>query len=495
MKNLKILFVSSEVTPFAKTGGLADVSGSLPQALEMLGHQVVIVMPLYRSVREGEHDIRQVEKPLSVPFRGQNLETLAFTAKTGEDIPVYFIQREEFFDRSGLYGTSQGDYFDNPERFIFFSRSVLELCRSLDLQPDIIHCHDWQTSLVLVYLSNLYSNIPTLSKARGVFTIHNLAYQGVFPKEMMSVSELPLELFSMRGLEYYGKMNFMKGGIVFSDAITTVSQKYAQEIQTPEYGYGLEGVLRQRSADIYGVLNGVDYTSWNPKTDPHIASNYEAKDFGGKKRCKEELLTIFKLRGSDEFPVIGMISRLADQKGFDILADALDSLMKLGLYLVILGTGDAKYERQFTSLGKRYPGRLGVKIAFDNILAHKIEAGSDMFLMPSKYEPCGLNQMYSLKYGTIPIVRATGGLDDTIREFNPESQKGNGFKFKPYSSSDLIKAVKRAIYIHKNKLLWTRLVTNAMKEDFSWPKSAKKYEQIYRSISAKAPRPKGSPRV
>jgi starch synthase len=486
MKNLKILFVSSEVTPFAKTGGLADVSGSLPQALEMLGHQVVIVMPLYRSVKEGEHTIKKVEKSLSVPFRGQNLETPAFLAKTGKNISIYFLQREEFFDRSGLYGTSLGDYFDNPERFIFFSRSVLELCQSLGFQPDIIHCHDWQTSLIPVYLRSLYKKNPSLQQASSVFTIHNLAYQGVFPKEILSVSGLPLELFSMKGLEYYGKMNFMKGGILFSDAITTVSRKYAQEIQTPEYGYGLEGVLKDRSADIYGILNGVDYASWNPKTDPHITSNYDVKDLSGKKRCKEELLSIFKLRGSDEFPVIGMISRLADQKGFDILAEALDNLMKLGLYLIILGTGDAKYEKQFTALGKKYPSRLGVKIAFDNVLAHKIEAGSDMFLMPSKYEPCGLNQMYSLKYGTIPVVRATGGLDDTIKEFNPETQKGNGFKFKAYSSSDLIKAVKRAIDVYKNKLLWTTLMTNAMNEDFSWSKSAKKYEQIYRKALAKA---------
>jgi starch synthase len=484
MKNLKILFVSSEVTPFAKTGGLADVSGSLPQALEMLGHQVVIVMPLYRSVKEGEHSIKQVEKSLSVPFRGQNLETPAFSAKTGKDIPIYFLQREEFFDRSGLYGTSQGDYFDNPERFIFFSRSVLELCQSLDFQPDIIHCHDWQTSLIPVYLRSLYKKNPSLQRVSSVFTIHNLAYQGVFQKETMSVSGLPLELFSMKGLEYYGKMNFMKGGILFSDAITTVSRKYAQEIQTSEYGYGLEGVLKDRSADIYGILNGVDYTSWNPKTDPHIASKFDRKDFSGKRKCKEELIEIFKLKGSDEFPVIGMISRLADQKGFDILAEALDNLMKLGLYLVILGTGDAKYEKQFTALGKKYPHRLGVKIAFDNVLAHKIEAGSDMFLMPSKYEPCGLNQMYSLKYGTIPVVRATGGLDDTIKEFNPETQKGNGFKFKVYSSSDLLKAVKRAIYIYKNKLLWTKLMSNAMNEDFSWGKSAQRYEEIYKKVLA-----------
>ena len=485
MENLKILFASSEVTPFAKTGGLADVSGSLPQALETLGHQVVIVMPLYRSVKEGKQNINQVEKSLFVPFRGQNLDTHAYVAKTGKDIPIYFIQREEFFDRSGLYGTSQGDYFDNPERFIFFSRSVLELTQSLGFHPDIVHCHDWQTSLIPVYLKNIYIKNPSFQQAHTVFTIHNLAYQGVFSKEIMPVSGLPSELFSMKGLEYYGKMNFMKGGIVFSDVITTVSQKYAQEIQTPEYGYGLEGVLKDRSADIYGILNGVDYTSWDPKTDPHIASPFDRKNFSGKRKCKEELIEIFKLKGSDEFPIIGMISRLADQKGFDILAEAMDSLMKLGLYLVILGTGDAKYEKQFAALGKKHPSRLGVKIAFDNKLAHKIEAGSDMFLMPSKYEPCGLNQMYSLKYGTIPVVRATGGLDDTIKEFNPESQKGNGFKFKAYSSSDLVKAVKRAIYIYKNKLLWTKLVANAMNEDFSWSKSAQKYEEIYEKALAR----------
>jgi starch synthase len=302
---------------------------------------------------------------------------------------------------------------------------------------------------------------------------------------MMSVSELPMELFSMKGLEYFGNMNFMKGGIVFSDVITTVSQKYAQEIQTPEYGYGMDGILREKSTDTYGILNGVDYELWNPKTDPHIASNYDVKDISGKKSCKEELIKIFKLKGSDEFPVIGMISRLADQKGFDILVEALDSLLTLDLYLVILGTGDARYEERLVELEKKHRGRLSVKIAFDNIVAHKIEAGSDMFLMPSKYEPCGLNQMYSLKYGTIPIVRATGGLDDTIREFNPETAKGNGFKFSAYSASDLAKTVKRALYIYRNKLLWTKLVTNAMKEDFSWHKSAKKYEQIYRNALAK----------
>jgi starch synthase len=485
MDHLTILFASSEVIPFAKTGGLADVSGSLPTALASLGHKVAVVTPLYRSTKEGKHDLQQDEKSLSVPFKGQQWRTKFCLARLGPEVPIYFIQRDEFFDRSGLYGTPEGDYRDNPERFIFFSRSVIELSRLLGFLPDIVHCHDWQTSLIPVYLKSIYRADPQFKKTRSVFTIHNLAYQGIFPKETMSLSELPPELFGIKGLEYYGKMNFMKGGIVYSDKITTVSERYAHEIQTPEYGYGLEGVLKDRSGDIAGILNGVDYTSWNPQTDPHITANYDSHDLSGKSQCREDLIGVFGLKDVGKSPVIGMISRLADQKGFDILADAMEDLMKMDLRLVILGTGDAKYEKQFAQLGKRYAGRLGVKVDFDNVLAHKIEAGSDMFLMPSKYEPCGLNQMYSLKYGTIPIVRATGGLDDTIREFDPETGKGNGFKFKAYSSAEMIKAIKRARYLYRNNMLWTKLVQNAMKEDFSWGRSARKYEEVYRNTLAR----------
>jgi starch synthase len=479
MEPKRILFAASEVTPFAKTGGLADVAGSLPAALASLGHQVRVVMPLYRSVKEGPFGIKPYEKALSVPFKGQKLKAGVFLAKKSRNVHYYFIQRDEFFDRSGLYGTSEGDYFDNAERFIFFSRGILEFNKSSGFQPDIIHCHDWQSSLVPVFLKSLYESDPVFKRAKSVFTIHNLAYQGVFSKEMMAVSELPMELFSMRGLEYYNKMNFMKGGIVFSDIITTVSEKYAQEIQTPEYGYGLEGVLRERRGDIYGILNGVDYTSWNPRTDPHIAAKYDKTTLSGKKKCKEDLRKAYKLKGSEEFPIIGIISRLAGQKGFDILAEAMDDLVKMDLCVVILGTGEAKYEKQFAALGKKYPGRLGVRVAFDNVLAHKIEAGSDMFLMPSKYEPCGLNQMYSLKYGTIPIVRATGGLDDTIRRFDPKTSEGNGFKFSAYSPQALLEETQRALDIFQDKKTWAALVQKAMTMDFSWKKSAHKYDEIY----------------
>ncbi len=479
MRKLKILFASSEVAPFAKTGGLADVSASLPAAIASLGHQVRVIMPMYRSVVEGNFELKSLEKSLELSFGGKLLKDKVYHSEIARNLLIYFIKRDEFFDRDMLYGTSKGDYPDNADRFIFFSQGILNFCKLTGFQPDVIHCNDWQTGLVPVYLKSLDKNDPFFRNARAVFTIHNLAYQGVFPEEYMAISELPPEFFSIKGLEYYGKINFMKGGILFSDVITTVSEKYAQEIQTSEYGYGLDGVLRDRRNDIYGVLNGVDYTEWNPEKDSHLAANYNAKDLSGKKKCKEELIEIFKLVGSAETPLIGIISRLADQKGFDILAEAMDELMRMKLLIVLLGKGEEKYERKFAELGEKYKGSLGVKIAFDNVLAHKIEAGSDMFLMPSRYEPCGLNQMYSLKYGTIPIVRATGGLEDTIREFDPEKEKGNGFKFAEYSPRAMIEEVNKALKTFQNRDLWLRLVGNAMKEDFSWEKSALKYIDIY----------------
>lgn len=486
MKKLKILFASSEVTPFAKTGGLADVSASLPAAIASLGHQVRIVMPMYRSVMEGAFKLKPLGRLLEVPLRGQLLKDKVFYLEIGHNLLIYFLKRDKFFDRRMLYGTSERQYPDNPDRFIFFTRGILHLGKLIGFQPDVFHCNDWQTSLLPVYLKSLYKDDPFFRNSRTIFTIHNLAYQAIFPKEYMVISGLPLFLFSMKSLEYYGKMNFIKGGIVFSDIITTVSVKYAQEIQTPKHGHGLDGFLRDRSDDIYGVLNGVDYNEWNPEIDLHIAANYNAKDLSGKKKCKEELMKIFKLKGQAETPVIGMITRLAEQKGCDLLVDAVDELMKMELFLVLLGQGDGKYEKQFYELGEKHKGRFGIKIAFDNMLAHKIEAGSDMFLMPSRYEPCGLNQMYSLKYGTIPIVRATGGLDDTIREFDPQTEKGNGFKFAEYSSRALIEKVEKALAIYRNKNLWLKLMKNAMKEDFSWERSALQYEKIYYRALAKS---------
>ena len=487
MPQLKILFVSSEVYPFAKTGGLADVSASLPSALARLGYEVITVMPMYRSIIEGKFKLKQVEEPLEIPFREKLLRAKVFYSEIEPNLLVYFIKRDEYFDRSMLYGTSEGDYFDNADRFVFFCRAVLYLCKAINFQPAIIHCNEWQTALLPVYLKSLSKDEAFFRTSRTVFTIHNLAYQGIFPKEYMAVSGLPQELFSIGGLEYYGLMNFMKGGILFSDIVTTVSEKYSQEIKTPEYGYGLDGVLRERSDDLYGVLNGVDYTEWNPETDPHIVARYSAKDLSGKKKCKEDLRMVMKLKGTEDSPLIGLTMRLAQQKGSDILAEAMDVLMKLDLLMVLLGQGEEKYEKQIADLGKKHKGRFGVKIGFDNVLAHKIEAGSDMFLMPSRYEPCGLNQMYSFKYGTIPVVRATGGLDDTIQEFNPETEQGNGFKFEEYSSAALIEEIKKALTVYQNKRLWSRLVKKAMKEDFSWKKSAMKYAELYNRVLSKNP--------
>ena len=485
MSQLKILFASSEVTPFAKTGGLADVSASLPAALASLGHQVVVVMPMYRSVMEGVFKLKLVDSLLEVPFRGRVLKDKVFYSELSDNLAIYFVKKNEFFDRSMLYSTSEGDYFDNAERFIFFSSAILNLSQLIDFKPDIIHCNDWQTSLVPAYLRSIYKGKPFFSAARSVLTIHNLAYQGVFDSEYINISGLPLEFFSMKGFEYYGKVNFLKGGIVFADAVTTVSEKYALEIQTPEYGYGLDGVLKERKEDIFGVLNGVDYEEWNPETDSHIAANYCVDDLSGKKKCKKELMDIYKLKGSENIPLLGIISRLAAQKGFDILAEAVDALLELGAFMVLLGTGDEIYEKQYAEIGKKHKKRFGTKIAFDNVLAHKIEAGSDMFLMPSRYEPCGLNQMYSLRYGTIPIVRATGGLDDTITEFNPQKFEGNGFKFADYSAKALIDEVKKALAVYKDKELWSKLAKKAMREDFSWAKSAHRYEEIYERVKKK----------
>ena len=479
MNHLKILFTSSEVTPFAKTGGLADVSAALPNSLKKLGHEVIVVMPMYRSVMEGGFELTEMRDSVELVWEGRKIRSKVFYTDSGSNLRVYFIRRDEFFDRSMLYGTSEGDYFDNAERFIFFTQAVILLAKMIKFKPHIIHLNDWQTSLVSVYLKTIYKNDDFFKTTATVFTIHNLAYQGIFPSEYMLLSGLPSELFSIEGLEYYGKMNFMKGGILFSDVITTVSEKYSHEIQTAEFGYGLEGVLRKRRNFLFGVLNGADYKEWNPENDPYLVANYGLHDLSGKIKCKKDLIKIFNLNPEEDAPIIGMVSRLADQKGLDLLVSGVEKVLRLGVSLVILGKGDERYEKKLSDLEKKYGSSFGVKIAFDNQLAHKIEAGADFFLMPSRYEPCGLNQMYSMKYGTIPIGRATGGLDDTIREFNPETGEGNGFKFVDYSVEALIEAVKRALKVYQDKNLWLKLMRNAMKEDFSWEKSAKKYENIY----------------
>ncbi|MFQ6093390.1 MAG: glycogen synthase GlgA [bacterium] len=477
---LNILHVSPEVVPFAKSGGLADVVGSLPEALASLGHEVRVFLPFYRMIKEGGFKIRRTVSQIDVPVGERSEGGVLLEADYDQGVTVYFLQHDAYFDRAHLYGTPQGDYEDNAERFIFFCRSLLKVLKALDLRPDIIHCHDWQTGLIPVYLKTLWEDEPLLSSTSCCYTIHNIAYQGLFAEKVMPMTGLPRKVFTTDGMEFWEKVNFMKAGINYSDVITTVSPKYSQEIQTPEYGYGLEGVLKNRRGHLYGVLNGIDTNEWDPERDEHLKANYSIHDLSGKERCKEDLLKSFNMNESAvTAPLLGLISRLADQKGFDLLAQIMDELMAMDLGFVLLGTGDQMYQDMFKKIARKYPRKMGIKIGFDNALAHRIEAGCDMFLMPSRYEPCGLNQMYSLRYGTIPIVRATGGLDDTVEQYDPTTGKGNGFKFMLYSPAELLDKIREAVDLYKDKDAWRHLMRNGMQAHFSWAQSAKKYGQIY----------------
>ncbi|MEK7773991.1 MAG: glycogen synthase GlgA, partial [Deltaproteobacteria bacterium] len=465
---LNVLIASPEATPFAKTGGLADVAGSLTVALKDLGCNVALMLPFHRQVAEGAFDIKPVDIDVTVPIglRKVGVQVLKGASK---GVPVFFIRRDEYFDRSFLYGTPEGDYFDNLERFAFFSRAVLETAKAIGFRPDVIHCNDWQTGLIPAYLKDAYRGDAFFSGTATIFTIHNIAYQGVFPAELYRLIGLGPELFGPDGLEFWGKINLLKSGLVFSGTLTTVSEAYSREIRTKEYGGGLDGVLQRRKEDLYGVLNGIDYGEWNPETDPHIPARYSWKDLRGKAWCREALLKEFGLKLKAGAPLIGMISRLAEQKGFDILCDAMPELMERDIGMVVLGSGDRKYQLLIEGLAVRYPEKLSVRIAFNNRLAHLVEAGSDIFLMPSRYEPCGLNQMYSLRYGTVPVVRATGGLDDTVRD---RAEVGrNGFKFTGYSPEALTAKVMEAITVYGDKNAWKALQMEGMKEVFSWEAS------------------------
>jgi len=484
MKPLKVLIATPEAIPFAKTGGLADVAGALPKALNKLDCDARIIMPLYRHVQEGGFELKPTGFGVNVRLGFRDIWASIFKGSVN-GITAYFIKRDEYYDRKYLYTTPDGDYFDNAERFILFSRAVVEAIKKLDFKPDIIHCHDWQTGLIPTYLKTVYKNDSFFASTKTVFTIHNIAYQGQFPHSHFHLAGLLQDIFHPEGIEFWGNINLLKAGIVFSDIVTTVSEKYSKEIRTAEFGYGLEGVLDSRKEKLFGVLNGVDYDDWSPEKDKLIIAKYDSKDLSGKVACRKDLLKEYNLNLSDDAPVIGIISRLADQKGFDILSQAMEDLMSMNLGMVVLGTGEKKYHDLFAELAKKYPKKLGVKITFDNKIAHKIEAGSDMFLMPSKYEPCGLNQIYSLKYGTIPIVRATGGLDDTIQDYDPKTGDGNGFKFKEYSSQVLLAKMKESAKIFSNKKEWKKLVQKAMQQDFSWERSAKRYVELYERLLPK----------
>jgi len=480
---MNILFASSEVAPFSKTGGLADVAGALPGAVAALGHDVTVVTPYYSKLKA---PVTDTGKSVNVAM-GKRTERASLARASlrggadGVDVPAIFIGNEDYFARDELYTTPDGDYGDNDVRFAFFAKALLEAARALNFKPDIIHINDWQSALAAVYLKTVMTTDPFFSDARILLTIHNLGYQGLFDEKALERAGLPYYLFDMEFMEFYGKVNFLKGGIVFSNAVNTVSRRYSWEIQTPEYGAGLDGILRKRSDRLFGILNGVDYSAWNPETDKFIAANYSLEDLSGKEECKKDLLKEFNLPYIRGKPLIGMVSRLAGQKGFDLLREALPDMMIRDLQLVILGTGEREYHEYFNSIAGEYPDRLGVKLAYDNALAHKIEAGSDMFLMPSKYEPCGLNQMYSLKYGTVPVVRGTGGLDDTITEWDGDSE-GNGFKFYDYDHRAMLDCLDRALKAYLNKEAWHRIISNGMREDHSWAASAGEYVKLYQNM-------------
>ncbi len=480
---MKVLFASSEALPFVKTGGLADVCGALPKALARMGAEVALILPKYRQVDEKRFGLRKIPLMPKIPIAQRTESAEVYATELEPNLQVFLIHKQAYFDREHLYGSPSGDYEDNAERFTFFSRAVLEVAR--EWVPDIIHAHDWQTGLVPVYLKTAFRRDPVLARTASMFTIHNIGYQGLFWHYDLPMTNLGWELFTPQSLEFYGKLNFLKGGIVFADAVTTVSRRYMEEIQTPEFGAGLDGVLRDRRRDLYGILNGVDYDEWSPAKDPFIREKYDSARLAGKKACKADLQKEFDLAVNEQIPVIGIISRLAEQKGFDLITAVMDGMMELNGQLTILGTGDEKYHLLLEALAKKYPRQIGLKIAFHNGLAHKIEAGADMFLMPSRYEPCGLNQIYSLKYGTVPIVRAVGGLDDTIEDYDPATQQGNGFKFKNYSPSCMLKAIQRALHLYQDRPQWERLMTRGMAADFSWDRSAKTYLQVYEDILAK----------
>jgi starch synthase len=410
--------------------------------------------------------------------------TYAVFAHRADGVTVFFVDRPEYFDRDQLYGTASGDYPDNGERFAFFCRAALETMRESGFSPDIIHGHDWQSALTFAYLRTTYAGDAFFARTRTLFTIHNLAYQGLFDKPVLDLVGLPGALFNMNDLEFYGKVNALKAGILYTDAVTTVSPRYSREIQTPEFGCGLDGLLRSRAGALFGILNGVDYRDWDPAADRLIPHRFYPADLRGKKDCRDHLAREFGLAAPADLPVAGMVTRLAGQKGLDIVCDALDDLLGLGLSLVILGTGDKKIQDFLLAAQKKSPDRIGLKIAFDERIAHTIYAGSDIFLIPSRYEPCGLTQMYAMKYGTIPVVRATGGLHDSVQEFDPLSGTCNGFNFVEAEPGPLVEAAGRAAAAFKRPNEWGRLVGNAMAADFSWERSAAAYLALYAKLAA-----------
>ena len=472
---MRILMVASEASPFAKTGGLADVMAALPRALVRLGHSVDVVIPRYRGISIGK-SMGQVAVPL-----GRQVTNARVYAVTEAGVRTLFVDHPGYYDRDHLYGAAGHDYADNPERFAFLSRAALEWASGAKEPYDAVHAHDWQAGLVPVFLRE-FMDTPALRDASTMFTIHNLAYQGVFDASWLPRLGLSWSLMHVDALEYWSRISLLKGGVMFSRVLTTVSRQYAKEIQTPEYGNGFDGILRSRSGDLVGIRNGIDYTEWNPLEDPHLPEPFDASCLEQKAASKRLVLDTCGLP-TDEIslqrPLIGLISRLVDQKGFDLLAELVEDLPRLDASFVLLGTGEQRYEELWLALAAKYPRRIAASIGFDEAMAHRIEGGADLFLMPSRFEPCGLNQMYSLRYGTIPVVHATGGLYDTVRNYDPATGSGTGFTFDEYSPETLLSTLRGALTVYADKAAWRRLQRAGMREDFSWDASAREYVTMY----------------
>ena len=479
---MKIVFTASEVAPFAKTGGLGDVVGALPIALARLGVECSIILPKYKGLNIERYKLVKLDEKIVVQLGGVSVEAEIFSASLYGNIPVYFVGNNDYFYRDGFYDFAGEHFHDNGERFGFFSKVCLKLLKQFKISCDIIHCNDWQTGLIPLYIKNLYAGEPFFFKTKTVFTIHNIAYQGVFEPDKLDLLGIPYDIFNPEGIEFYGKINLLKAGIIYSNMVTTVSMTYAKEIQTEEYGCGLDGLLRKRTDFLVGIVNGIDEDVWNPSKDMYIKEQYSINNLSGKETCKKEIMEIFGLEYKDGVPLVGIISRLDEQKGFDLLEEIIDDLMKIDLKFCLLGLGMAKYHKFLEITQSKYSEKFSIRLEFDNVIAHKIEAGSDMFLMPSRFEPCGMNQLYSLKYGTIPVVRNTGGLADTIKEYDSVSKKGNGFKFSDYSGDEFLKSVHDAVNLYKNRDSWKTLVKNAMGYDYSWDKSANEYLKLYQKL-------------
>lgn len=479
-QKLRVIFVSAEVSPFAKSGELADVASSLPKYLASLGMDVSLFVPKYRKPEIESLPKELVMAELLVPMGEKRVKGRIYKSELGK-YDIYFVDNATYFWRENIYGTGKGEYLDNDERFIFFNRAILEFLLKTRMEVDIIHCNNWPTALIPVFLKTHYSHKTQFKKVATVFTLHNIAYQGEFPPETLALTGLNWNYLSSKQLSFNGKFNFLRTGVMFSDVLNTVSSSYKKEILTESQCFGLKDILENRRDFFFSIRNGIDYEIWDPETDPYIVAKYTPSNLKPKKKCKLDLIREFGLSLPARIPLMGIVSYLSSHKGFDILIEAMDEIMKMDVGLVILGKGDEKYESRFLDIQKQYPGKMAVKLEINPVLAHKVAAGADIFLIPSLYEPCGLNQLYSFRYGTVPVVRATGGLGETVRPFKTKTLKGNGFVFKEYSSTALLKTLRGALSCYAKPHLWQKIIKEGLRENFSWEAAARRYRRLYQS--------------